>query len=126
MIPEKLRFEATLVEGATGTGKTATIVEPMCANDIERKFFFRELSKKLGYNALQAGLADLNVPYSNEYLNQNFSLSFLTPKESRFSDYKNYVKDMIKFINPETNEISYRGLGFTLVAAGFDQNVAVG
>lgn len=116
MIPEKLRFEATLVEGATGTGKTATIVEPMCANDIERKFFFRELSKKLAYNALQAGLAELNVPYSNNYLNQNFTLSFLTPKESRFSDYKNYVKDMIKFIDPETNQIYYRGLGFTLVA----------
>ena len=116
MIPEKLRFEATLIEGATGTGKTATIVEPMCANDIERKFFFRELSKKLGYNALQAGLAELNVPYSNDYLNKNFSLSFLTPKESRFSDYKNYVKDMIRFVDTENNKIYYRGLGFTLVA----------
>ena len=116
MIPEKLRFEATLVEGATGTGKTATIVEPMCANDIERKFFFRELSKKLAYNALQAGLAEINVPYSNEFLNQNFSLSFLTPKESKFSEYKNYVKDMIKYIDPDTNQIYYRGLGFTLVA----------
>ena len=116
MIPEKLRFEATLVEGATGTGKTATIVEPMCANDIERKFFFRELSKKLAYNALQAGLAELNVPYSNDYLNKNFSLSFLTPNESRFSEYKNYVKDMIKFVDPETNKIYYRDLGFTLVA----------
>ena len=116
MIPEKLRFEATLVEGATGTGKTATIVEPMCANDIERKFFFRELSKKLAYNALQAGLAELNVPYSNEYLNKNFTLSFLTPKESRFSEYKNYVKDMIKFVDPTDNKIYYRNLGFTLVA----------
>jgi len=116
MIPEKLRFEATLVEGATGTGKTATIVEPMCANDIERKFFFRELSKKLAYNALQAGLAEINVPYSNEYLNATFSLSYLTPKESKFSEYKNYVKDMIKYVDPETNKIYYRGLGFTLVA----------
>ena len=116
MIPEKLRFEATLVEGATGTGKTATIVEPMCANDIERKFFFRELSKKLAYNALQAGLAEINVPYSNDYLNKNFSLAFLTPKESKFSEYKNYVKDMIKFVDPETNKIYYRDLGFTLVA----------
>ena len=116
MIPEKLRFEATLVEGATGTGKTATIVEPMCANDIERKFFFRELSKKLAYSALQSGLAEINVPYSNEFLNKNFSLSFLTPKSSRFSEYKNYVNDMIKYIDPDTNQIYYRGLGFTLVA----------
>ncbi len=116
MIPEKLRFEATMVEGATGTGKTATIVEPMCANDIERKFFFREFSKKLGFNALQAGLATLNVPYDNDYLNHHFNLSFLTPKESRFSEYKNYVKDMIRFIEPGTNIIHYRDLGFTLVA----------
>ena len=116
MIPEKLRFEATLVEGATGTGKTATVVEPMCANDIERKFFFRELSKKLGYNALQAGMAEINVPYSNDFLNKNFSLSFLTPRDSRFSEYKNYVKDMIKFVDPSTNKIYYRDLGFTLVA----------
>ena len=115
-IPEKKRFEAVLVEGATGTGKTATIVEPMCANDIERRYFFRELSKKLGYNALQAGLATLNVPYSNDFLNRNFTLSFLKPRDNRFSDYKDYVKDMLKYVDPETKEMYYRNLGFTLVA----------
>ncbi len=114
-IPEKKRFEATLVEGATGTGKTSTIVEPMCANDIEKKYFFRELSKKLGYNALQAGLATLTVPYSNEYLNRNFTLNFLKPKDGRIREYKDYVKDMITFVSPE-NEVYYRGLGFTVVA----------
>ena len=115
-IPEKKRFEAVLVEGATGTGKTATIVEPMCANDIERKYFFRELSKKLGYNALQAGLATLNVPYSNDFLNRNFTLSFLKPRDNRVSDYKDYVKDMLKYADPETKQMYYRNLGFTLVA----------
>lgn len=116
VIPEKVRFEATFVEGATGTGKTATIVEPMCAGDIEKKYFFRELSKKLGYNALQAGMATLEVPYSNEYLNKNFTLSFLTPKESRKKEYKNYVKDMLKYEDPETGKLYYRGVGLTLVA----------
>ena len=115
-IPEKKRFEAVLVEGATGTGKTATIVEPMCANDIERKYFFRELSKKLGYNALQAGLATLEVPYSNDFLNRNFTLSFLKPRDNRVSDYKDYVKDMLKYTDPETKQMYYRNLGFTLVA----------
>lgn len=114
-IPEKKRFEATLVEGATGTGKTSTIVEPMCANDIEKKYFFRELSKKLGYNALQAGLATLTVPYSNEYLNRNFTLNFLKPRDGRVHEYKDYVKDMVTFVSPE-NEVYYRGLGFTVVA----------
>ena len=116
VIPEKKRYEAVLVEGATGTGKTATIVEPMCAMDLERKYFFREVSKKLGYNALHAGLATLRVPYSNEYLNSTFTLSYLQPKESRIDEYKDYVKDMFKYHDKETNEIYYRGVGFTLVA----------
>ncbi len=116
VIPEKKRFEAVLVEGATGTGKTATIVEPMCAMDLERKYFFREVSKKLGYNALHAGLATLRVPYSNEYLNKTFTLSYLKPRESRLNEYKNYVKDMFKYEDKETKELYYRGLGFTLVA----------
>jgi hypothetical protein len=115
-IPESKRFEATLVQGATGTGKTATIVEPMCAMDIERKYFFREVSKKLGYNALQAGLAILEGPYSNEFLSKNFSLSYLTHKENRFNEYKEYVNDMVKYVDSENKKIFYRDLGFTLVA----------
>ncbi len=116
IIPEKKRFEAVFVQGATGTGKTSMIVEPMCAMDLERKYFFREVSKKLAYNALHSGLATLRVPYSNDYLNQNFTLSYLTPRDGRFNEYKNYVKDMIKYVDPASNEIYYRGVGFTLVA----------
>ena len=116
VIPEKKRFEAILVEGATGTGKTATIVEPMCAMDLERKFFFREVSKKLGYNALRSGLASLRVPYDNDYLNKNFTLQFIKPKDSRINEYKNYVKDMLKYVDSTDNEMYYRGIGFTLVA----------
>lgn len=116
IIPEKKRFEATFVQGATGTGKTSMIVEPMCAMDLERKYFFREVSKKLGFNALQAGLATLEVPYSNEYLNNNFTLSFLKPRAGRVNEYKNYVGDMLKYTDPSTNEMYYRGIGFTLVA----------
>ncbi|MBQ9280338.1 MAG: TraM recognition domain-containing protein [Clostridia bacterium] len=116
VIPEKKRYEAVLVEGATGTGKTATVVEPMCAMDLERKYFFREVSKKLGYNALSAGLATLNVPYSNEYLNQTFTLSYLKPTSKKIGAYKDYVKDMLKYEDPTTGDLYYRGIGFTLVA----------
>ena len=115
-IPEKVRFEATLVEGATGTGKTATIVEPMCASDIEHKYFFRELSKKMAYHALATGMAEINVPYDNDYLNSNFNLSYLTPRSGRETEYKNYMKDMIRYEDPDTHELFYRSIGFTLVA----------
>ena len=116
VIPEKKRFEATFVQGATGTGKTSMIVEPMCAMDLERKYFFREVSKKLGFNALQAGLATLEVPYSNEFLNANFTLSYLKPRDGRVSEYKKYVGDMLKYTDQETGKMYYRGIGFTLVA----------
>ena len=116
VIPEKKRFEATFVQGATGTGKTSMIVEPMCAMDLERKYFFREVSKKLAHNALQAGLATIAVPYSNDYLNANFTLSYLKPVDGRVKEYQDYVSDMLKYVDPATNEMYYRGIGFTLVA----------
>lgn len=46
IVPEKKRYEATLVQGATGTGKTATVLLPMSAYDLEKKFFFRECGKR--------------------------------------------------------------------------------
>jgi len=41
-IPENRRMEATLIQGATGTGKTSMLLLPMCASDLEKKFFFQE------------------------------------------------------------------------------------
>ena len=46
----------------------------MIARDIEKKYFFRETSKELGFTALKTRIAVLNKPYSNDYLNKNFSL----------------------------------------------------
>ena len=47
VVSEKKRYESTLVQGATGTGKTATVLLPMSALDLEKKFFFREYAKKI-------------------------------------------------------------------------------
>jgi len=116
MTPEKRRYESTLIQGATGTGKTATMIEPMCAHDIEKKFFFKEISKRLGYVALQSGLATINTPVTNEYLNENFSLNYLTPKENRLDEYLNLLKDIILYHDKETNQIYYKDVGLTLVA----------
>ena len=58
----------------------------------------------------------MRVPYNNEYLNRNFTLSYIKPKPTRVNEYKHYVGDMLKYTDPETGEMYYRGLGFTLVA----------
>ena len=47
----------------------------MIAKDMENKYFFRETSKELAYTALKTNIATLNNPYSNEYINSNFSLN---------------------------------------------------
>ena len=55
------------------------VFEPMIARDIEKKYFFKEVSKEMGFTALKTGIAHLNRPYNNDYLNDNFSLDMLTP-----------------------------------------------
>ena len=49
-IEKGLRTQVLL--GATGTGKTSTLLLPMCASDLEKKYFFKEQAKELGYKAV--------------------------------------------------------------------------
>ena len=97
VVPEKKRYEGTLVQGATGTGKTATVLLPMSALDLERKYFFREYSKKIGYSMLKKGIAYMNGPFNNEYINRNFSLSYLRPKRGMEDEFMENVKPVVQF-----------------------------
>ena len=115
VVPEKKRYEATLVQGATGTGKTATVLLPMSAFDLERKYFFREYSKKLGYSLLKKGTAYVIGPYDNEYINNNFSLNFLKPRRGFEDQFLSEVKDILQYVDNSTGEIVYRNLGITIV-----------
>lgn len=115
VVPEKKRFEATLVQGATGTGKTATVLLPMSALDLEKKFFFRELSKKIGYSMLKKGIAYVVGPYNNEYINKNFTLNFLKPKRGMEEQFLLQVRNLIQYKDEATDEIVYKNLGITVV-----------
>lgn len=112
-IPEAKRFESTLVVGISGMGKTSLVFTPMMAQDLEKKFFFRETSKEMGFTALKTGIASLNCPYDNDYLNKNFSLNMLTPNSGKEKIYKAY---MHKMLYNESGELVYKDLGLTYVA----------
>ena len=114
-IPENRRMEATLIQGATGTGKTSTLLLPMCASDLEKKFFFNQELKRLAVEALEKGYAYIDAPFSSEELNSNFSMEYIKPKEGKEKEFAGIFKDMIKYSNFEDENTVYKNLGVTVV-----------
>lgn len=112
-IPEASRYQSTFVCGASGSGKTSLVYEPLIARDLERKFFFREVSKEMGFTALKTGIAVLNSPYDNDYLNTNFNLNMLIPTSGNEDVYKGYMKKMIL---DDSGYITYKNCGITVLS----------
>ena len=113
---EEKRFQSLLVCGGSGSGKTSLIFEPFIARDLEKKFFFTEVSKELGYTALKTGIATLNCPYDNDYLNAHFSLNMLTPVSGKEGLYKAYMKKMTLSTSP----FIYRNIGISYIAPDYE------
>lgn len=118
VIPETKRLESFLVVGVSGSGKTTMIYEPMIARDLDRKFFFREISKEMGFTALKTGIATLNLPYDNSYLSENFTLDMLTPNPDKEDLYKAYMKKMI--LGKANGKYIYKNFGLTYLSADYD------
>ena len=117
VIPEGGRFQSTFICGISGSGKTSMLFEPMMAKDLEKKHFFKEASKELGYTALKTRIATLNSPYDNDYLNKNFNLNMLTPTYGKEKVFKAFLSKMI--IGNGAN-ILYRDLGLTSISPDYE------
>lgn len=115
IIPEAKRLESFLAVGVSGSGKTTMIYEPMIARDLDRKYFFREISKEMGFTALKTGIATLNCPYDNNYLTENFSLNMLTPNPDKLDLFDKYMKKMI--VGKLGGNYVYKDLGLTYLSA---------
>lgn len=118
ILTEKCRYQSLLACGGSGTGKTSLILEPMMAKDIEKKAFYIANAKEMGYTALKTGIAVLNRPYDDEYLNENFNLNMITPVSGKESVYKAYMNKMI--LSSLGNDIVYRNLGITAISPDFE------
>ncbi len=112
-IPESSRYQSMFVCGGSGSGKTSMVYEPLIARDLDRKFFFREVSKEMGFTALKTGIAVLNRPYDNDYLNSNFNLNMLIPTSGNEDVYKGYMKKMIL---DSSTDITYKNCGVTVLS----------
>ncbi|MCI8272736.1 MAG: TraM recognition domain-containing protein [Clostridia bacterium] len=115
---ESKRYQSLLVCGGSGTGKTAMVLEPMMAKDIEKKAFYKANAKEMGYTALKTGIATLNKPYDNEYLNENFNLNMISPAVGKDAIYKAYLNKMI--LSGSANEYIYRDLGLTSMSPDYE------
>lgn len=113
---EQKRFQSLLVCGGSGSGKTSLVFEPFIARDLEKKFFFTEISKELGFTALKTGIATLDCPYDNDYLNANFSLNMLSPAPGKEALYKAYMKKMTLSSSPYI----YRNIGLSYIAPDYE------
>lgn len=118
VIPENSRFYQLLVVGPSGSGKTSLIFEPMIARDIDKKFFFKAIAKEMGYTAIKTGIAVLNCPYTNEYINENFNLNMITPVEAKLDLYKAYMKKMT--LDSSGINYIYKNLGLTYVSPDYE------
>lgn len=118
IMPETSRYQSLFVCGGSGTGKTSLVYEPLMAKDIERKHFFKEASKELGFTALKTGIATLNKPFNNDYLNKNFNLNMLSPVAGKENIFNAYLKKMI--LGTIGGETVYRNLGLTLMAPDYE------
>ena len=114
---ENRRADPMLICGPSGMGKTALMLEPMMARDMERKYFLKEASKEVGFTALKTGLANLNCPYTNEYINENFTLNMLEPISGKEKLFKAYLN---KLIYAESPKIIYRDLGITFLSPDYE------
>ena len=118
VIPEGGRFQSTFICGISGSGKTSMLFEPMMAKDLEKKFFFKETSKELGYTALKTKIATLNAPYDNDYLNKNFTLSMLTPVDGKEKVFKAFLNKMT--LSNTSGTTIYKDLGLTSMSPDYE------
>ncbi|MBR2744554.1 MAG: TraM recognition domain-containing protein [Clostridia bacterium] len=117
-LAEDRRFESMLVVGVSGSGKTSLIFEPMICRDIEKKNFFNKSAKEFGFAALKSGIATINAPYDNNYINDNFSLNMLSTDSKKSGTYKSCMGKMI--YGNQDGKLIYRSLGLTYVSPDYE------
>lgn len=117
-IPEPRRFESMLVVGVSGSGKTSMVYEPMIARDLEKKYFWKETSKELAFTALKTNIATLNCPFSNDYINENFTLNMISPVLGKEKVYKAFFSKLI--YNYDGQNTVYKNLGITYMAPDYE------
>lgn len=87
-IPEKDRMLHLGIIGATGSGKTATVILPLVFEDLKRKFYNDNYVKKTALKMIKKGRFDIIEPFDDK----NFSMAKIMAKEGDKKAHRIYNK----------------------------------
>lgn len=94
-LTEKQSFRHMLIAGNSGSGKTSLVLRPYLAQLFNKKSFYREELKKLTLEALEEELCYINVPITNKYINENFSMDLISIYPDKKEKFKDKFRNLI-------------------------------
>lgn len=87
IVPEKILYEHSWLQGGSGSGKSSNYVLPFEEQLLRKKSYLNHQLKKISYDCLEKGIAYLNKPVSNMWLNENFNMSYIEPTSGREQEF---------------------------------------
>lgn len=112
IVPEEITYRHKLIDGSSGSGKTALNIRPDLAQLFYKKAFFRENLKRLTYKALEEGLCEINKNITNKYMNDNFSMDFIDIKEDKKEEFLNLFKEYIIGVRESSRRLYNNKINF--------------
>lgn len=116
IVPEKILYEHTWVQGGSGSGKTSSFLLPLEEQLLRKKAYLTNKLKEKAIYCLENKIAIINKPITNKWFNANFDLDLIEPMEGKEEEFYNVFKDYligtiksdkIVYKNNFTNDISF-------------------
>lgn len=95
ILTEKNSFRHSMKVGSSGSGKTALSFKKELYQLFYKKAYLREELKKLSFEGLEKGICQLTMPVTNKFLNENFSMKYITYKENKRKLFLEHYKKFI-------------------------------
>lgn len=100
IVPEKIWYEHSWLQGATGSGKTTNFIIPFEEQLLRQKSYLTYNLKKISIECLSKGIATISKPITNKWFNDNFDIDYIQPVSGReeefYEAFKKFTLGVIK------------------------------
>lgn len=102
IVPEKILYSHAWIQGSSGSGKTSNALLPFEEQLLRQKSYLNYNLKKIAIDCLENGVACINKPITNAWLNENFNMDYIEPLPGKEKDfYKAFEKFTIGIIDDD-------------------------